>query len=306
MIDIINKYKNIRIGTRGSKLALAQTQIFIDYCFNLFPELPENYFEIIIIKTSGDKIQNINLYDIGGKNLFTKEIEEAMFEDKIDIAIHSMKDVSGKIPDSLFFPCILPREDVRDAFLSVNYKSISDLPYHAIVGTSSPRRTALLLNKRPDINIIPFRGNIVTRLEKLENNLADATFLAVAGLKRINISQDRYMPLEVEEFLPAAGQGAIGIQCKKNNLLLTEFLDQINDIISFKAVEAERGFLEILEADCKTPLAAYATIKDEKIFLQCLHATLDGKRVSKTWRVGNPSDAYIMGIDAGKELKQYL
>lgn len=299
------KMKNItkiRIGTRGSKLALAQAHLVQKMLLEHYPNL---ITEIVTIKTTGDKILEKNLSEIGGKGLFIKEIEEQMIEGEIDIAVHSMKDIPAFVHDDLEIPCILEREDPSDAFISEKYSKIADLPEGAILGTSSPRRAAQALNKRPDLKVVPFRGNIHTRLEKLKKNEADATFLAIAGLKRSGMLSDIAHPIEFSEMLPAVSQGAIGIQTRKKDFSIKEIIAKLHHAETFTAITAERGFLIEFEGSCRTPIAALACIKGDKIELNCLICSLDGKKMFKTMRNGCINDDVAeLGRDAAIELKQ--
>ncbi|MEM9210575.1 MAG: hydroxymethylbilane synthase, partial [Pseudomonadota bacterium] len=202
---------SIRIGTRGSPLALAQAHETRNRLMTAH-NMAEAEFEIVVIKTTGDAILDRPLSEIGGKGLFTKEIEEQLLDGSIDLAVHSMKDMPVDQPDGLVLDCFLPREDVRDAFVSLTYKSIDDLPSGATLGSSSLRRRAQLLHRRPDLNVIEFRGNVQTRMRKLEEGVADATFLAMAGLNRLGMADVVTAPVEVTDVLPAIAQGAIGIE----------------------------------------------------------------------------------------------
>ena len=294
---------HLRIGTRGSALALAQAAEAKERLQSACPELADTTIDIIPIKTTGDRILDKNLADIGGKGLFTKEIEEALLAGTIDMAVHSMKDMPALIPAGLDIACILPREDARDAYLSPRYPSIESLPAGAIIGTSSSRRQAQLLASRPDLVIIPFRGNVGTRLDKLQQGLADATILAIAGLKRIAMEDAAQLIIPVEQMLPAVAQGAIGIECRKNDPRTNELLRQIHHYNSAVCVSAERAFLKVLEGSCRTPIAAYAELSGNTLHLRTLIATTDGSIIHRTERKGNATDAESMGTDAGQELK---
>jgi hydroxymethylbilane synthase len=290
----------IKIGTRGSKLALAQANMVSDLLLKFHPNIET---EIVIIQTTGDKILEKNLNEIGGKGLFIKEIEEHLAEGKIDIAVHSMKDMPALIHDTFEIPCILKREDPRDAFLSNKCSNISDLPQGATVGTSSPRRSAQLLNIRPDLNIIPFRGNIHTRLEKLSNNIADATLLAMAGLIRCNINSDNIFPIDEDELLPAVAQGAIGVEIRKEDVEIKKLLAPLNHFETYTCVMAERVFLEAFEGSCKTPIGALAKINGTNISIKFMIASIDGKIIRRSLRKGKIADSKALAVDAASELK---
>ena len=291
-----------RIGTRGSKLALAQAYEVRARLCAAHKDLSKALIKIVPIKTTGDKILDKNLEDIGGKGLFTKEVEEALINGDIDIAVHSMKDVPAINPEPLTIDCILPREDPRDAFVSLNYASLNDLPKGATLGTSSSRRKSQLLAIRPDLRIVPFRGNVITRLEKLQHGIADATLLAMAGLNRIELSHHAREAVDTEILLPAVAQGAIGIQRRKNDTDIEARLAPLNHADSAICIEAERAFLTALEGSCRTPIAAYAELKENGLFLRTLIAARDGSKIYRTTRSGALSDAEAMGKEAAEEL----
>ena len=296
----------IRIGTRASKLALIQAEEVKRALLAAHAALDPAQLILVPMKTTGDKILDKNLYDVGGKGLFIKEIEEALLDKSVDIAVHSMKDMPAFLPDGLVVDCVLEREDPRDAFLSFSGDDIVSLPKNATVGTSAPRRIAQFLHLRPDVQIVTMRGNVDTRLQKLEQHLVDATILAVAGLKRCQISTDKYIVISEDDMLPAVAQGAIGIECRKDDEKILNLLSKINHPVSFAAITAERGFLEGLDASCKTPIAAYATITGEQVHLRCLIASLDGKKITKTERFGKIEDGYDLGLDSALQLKHLL
>ncbi len=288
------------IGTRGSPLALAQAQEVKDKIISLNNFDPEK-IEIEIIKTSGDKFLNTSLSKIGGKGLFTKEIQQALLDKRIDIAVHSMKDVETQLPKELVISTILPREDVRDSFISRKFNSIAELPLNAVVGTSSLRRKAQLLNKRNDLKVIEFRGNVQKRLEKLDGNLADATFLATAGLNRLGL-EDLINPISIDEMLPAVAQGAIGIEHLKNQKI-EELLAPLNDNVSKKRVAAERAFLRELDGSCRTPIGGLAQkIENEIKFIGEIVSTNGKEKIHDIWK-GEWSTAEEVGREAGKEIK---
>lgn len=253
----------LKIGTRGSPLALAQAYETRHRLRAAF-DLPEEAFEIVVIKTSGDNMQLINadkpLKDIGGKGLFTKEIEEDMLAGRIDIAVHSMKDMPVEQPAGLVLDTYLPREDTRDAFVSPSVKTLADLPSGAVVGTSSLRRRAQLMHYRSDLKVVEFRGNVQTRLQKLENGVADCTFLAMAGLKRLSMSEVASSAIAPEEMLNAVAQGAIGIERRADDRNVADMLAAIHDTETGQRLAAERAFLAALDGSCETPIAGLAEL----------------------------------------------
>lgn len=297
-MQTINK---IRIGTRGSALALKQADIVKKKLCDLYPQIK---VEIVTIITTGDKILDRNLADIGGKGLFIKEIEEHLLDNKIDIAVHSLKDMPAVTPDQFEIPCVLEREDVRDAFVSIQYKSFNELPHGAILGTSSSRRGAQVLKLRPDLKIIPLRGNINTRISKLKDGLADATFLAMAGLIRTGLLDNTTMhPIPTNQMLPAVSQGAIGIEILKENNAVRKFLEPINHLPTYVCTNTERSFMRVFEGSCATPIAALAEITNNTINLQCLIARPDGSIIHRSSHSGNISDAENIGTHAALTLK---
>ncbi|KAF3322503.1 porphobilinogen deaminase [Carex littledalei] len=296
----------VRIGTRGSPLALAQAYETREKLKAAHSELAEEgAIEIIIIKTTGDKILNQPLADIGGKGLFTKEIDEALLESRIDIAVHSMKDVPTYIPEGTILPCNLPREDVRDAFISLSAKSLAELPAGSLVGSASLRRQSQILFRYPSLKVVNFRGNVQTRLKKLGEGEVQATLLALAGLKRLNMTDTVTAILPIEEMLPAIAQGAIGIACRSNDDKMANYLSLLNHEETRLAVACERAFLETLDGSCRTPIAGYASRdSDGNCLFRGLVASPDGTRVLETSRQGAYAfdEMVEMGKDAGKEL----
>lgn len=265
--------------------------------------LPETDFEVIVIRTSGDRIQDRPLAEAGGKGLFTKEIEEALIRGDIDLAVHSMKDMPTALPDGLGIVAILPREDVRDAFVSLGWPSLAALPPGARVGTSSLRRGAQVRRLRPDLVVVPFRGNVETRLAKLADGVADATLLACAGLVRLGQAQRITRAIEPTEMLPAVAQGAIGVEIRLTDPEMATLVGTLNDAASATTVAAERGFLARLEGSCRTPIAALATLGGGEITLKCEILTPDGAVVHATERRGAPSDLVRLADDAADELR---
>ncbi|MFN7038772.1 MAG: hydroxymethylbilane synthase [Alphaproteobacteria bacterium] len=292
----------IKIGTRGSLLALAHANIVRNKILDTNKNLSIDDIELVIITTSGDRIQNRSLSEIGGKGLFVKEIEEAMLNNEIDIAVHSMKDMPAIITEGLTINCFLEREDPRDAFLSVGNRPIEELKACSVIGTSSARRKAQLIAIRPDLEIVNFRGNVTTRMEKLASGIVDGTFLAVAGLKRINISSELYLPMSVELMLPAIAQGIIGVQTRENDIITQEIIAKLNHTETEICVRAERTFLEKLDASCTTPLAALATIEGDQLTLKAEILKPDGSIVYKTSLIGTLDEAVKLGAKAAEEL----
>lgn len=291
----------LRIGTRGSPLALAQAQETRSRLMATLA-LPENVFEIIVIKTTGDMVRDRPLSEIGGKGLFTKELEEALLEGRIDLAVHSMKDMPAQMPHGLEIGAVLPREDVRDAFISLSAKSLQTLPKGAKLGSSSVRRTAQALRLRPDLVVAPFRGNVETRLQKLNEGVANATFLAAAGLKRLGLAAHITSLISVEDMLPAVAQGAIAIQVKHDSSALTH-VTKINHAESNIAVTCERAFMAALDGSCRTPIAGLAILQNGDVMFRGEALTLDGTHVFTAHRTGAPADAAKMGREAGEEVK---
>ncbi len=291
----------LKIGTRGSQLALAQAHETRARLMKAHG-WSEDDVEIIIIRTTGDMIRDRPLAEIGGKGLFTKEIEEALLDGRIDLAVHSMKDVPAILPDGLLISTYLPREDNRDAFISHVAASIDDLPGGAKVGTSSVRRAAQLLARRPDLEITGFRGNVGTRLDKLAAGEVDATFLACAGLNRLGLADRITQAVPPDIMLPAVAQGAIGIEIRENDADTRALLDPLDDKDTRTAVAAERGFLAELEGSCRTPLAAFATVEGDTVSLRCEALSLDGREVWRAARTGQAGEAGEMGRDAAREV----
>lgn len=295
--------RRLRIGTRGSKLALIQAND-VARRIGIALGLPaEEAAEIVVIKTTGDRVQDRNLSELGGKGLFTKEIEDALLDGGIDLAVHSMKDMPTVLPDGLIIDCILERVDPRDAFLSPKAISIATLPRGAIVGTSSLRRGAQVKARRPDITVVPFRGNVDTRLQKLADGVADATLLAMAGLTRMGLLDKVTAPLSTDEILPAVAQGAVGVERRINDAEVAELLQQLHHVESGLRVAAERATLAVLDGSCRTPIAALAIIDGKKLAMRAMILSPDGSEVIETSREGLASDAVALGADAGEELK---
>jgi len=285
--------KHLIIATRGSRLALWQAEHVKDLLESLDSQLRVS---LNIIKTKGDIIQDVPLSKVGGKGLFVKEIEEALLEGRADLAVHSIKDVPMQLPDGLILGCVPPRETPTDCFLSVQYADVNRLPYGAHVGTSSLRRQAQLLALRPDLRISSLRGNVDTRLRKLEEGEYDAIILASAGLVRLGLTAPYMTPLETDTFLPAVGQGAIGIECREDDYDLLVLLASLEDRTTRVCVDAERAFLAGLEGGCQVPIAGHARLLDEEtLFLQGLVAEVDGSRILRGEKKANAADAATLG-----------
>jgi hydroxymethylbilane synthase len=297
----LNKPSRIRIGTRGSKLALAQSYELRDRLIAAHG-FGEDDFEITIIKTTGDMITDKPLSEFGGKGLFTKEIEEALIAWEIDVAVHSMKDVATALPEGLEIECLLPREDVRDAFISRKFKALSEVPKGALFGTSSLRRQAQIKRLRPDLRIIPFRGNVQTRLQKLDDGVAEATLLAFAGLKRLGVESEVTTLMEPDDMLPAVAQGAIGIETRIGDERIAALLAPLHDEVTSLCVAAERAFLAELDGSCRTPIAGLATLNGGALHFRGEILLPDGSRSYAAERKGPAADGPEMGTDAAREL----
>ncbi len=294
----------IRIGTRGSPLALAQAGETRNRLIAAWPDLAEpGAVEIVTIRTTGDAITDRPLADIGGKALFTKEIDEALLDARISLAVHSAKDIPTWVPDGLSIVCCLPREDPRDALICASAGRIDDLPAGAVVGTGSVRRQAQLLARRPDVTAVPIRGNVDTRLTKVAEGRVAATFLAMAGLNRLGRTDVHAVALEPDEMLPAGGQGAIAIIARGDDADMALRLRPLACATTTDSVAAERGLLTVLEGSCRTPIGALASIgADEGLDLIALVARPDGSELYNVRLAGDRSDAVRIGHDAGEQL----
>ena len=293
----------IRIGTRGSPLALAQARETAERLQAAHAGLGADAVAIEVIVTTGDRIRDRSLRDAGGKGLFTKEIEEALHDGRIDLAVHSMKDMPTELPPGLEIACLLPREDPRDAFLSPKADSLAALPEGAVIGSSSLRRAAQARHIRPDLTVVEFRGNVETRLRKLADGVADATFLACCGLVRLGRHDLVTSPVEPEIMLPAVAQGAIGIEIRSNDERMRALLEPLHDIDTGHRLAAERALLAALDGSCRTPIAALATLEGDTLSLRAQIIRPDGSQSLDTGRTGPISDAAAMGADAGTELR---
>lgn len=292
----------LKIGTRGSPLALAQAYETRQRLMTAF-DLPEGAFEIVVIKTTGDRILDRPLKEIGGKGLFTREIEDDLLSGAIDIAVHSMKDMPVAQPDGLALTTYLPREDVRDAFVSLDGGKLANLREGAVVGTSSLRRKAQLLNYRPDLEIVEFRGNVQTRLKKLKDGVAEATFLAMAGLNRLTMDEVPRTAIEAEEMLPAVAQGCIGIEQRLGDDRVSEMLSAINDTLSTQRLAAERAFLGALDGSCETPIGGLATIDGDTLTLRGELLRVDGSEVLSDEQTCSVADGAKLGVEMARKLR---
>ena len=291
----------LRIGTRGSPLALAQAYETRRRLTEAL-DVTEDSFEIVVISTSGDRILDRPLKEVGGKGLFTKEIEQEMLDGKIDIAVHSMKDMPVEQPDGLMLGCYLPREDVRDAFVSSHFNNVSDLPSGSKVGTSSLRRKAQLKFFRPDLEVVEFRGNVQTRLKKLSDGVASCTFLAMAGLNRLGLADLAQSAINPSEMLPAIAQGAIGIEWRKADKKTADILKKIHHEETAQQLNAERAFLAELDGSCQTPIAGLATIEGSSLKLTGQVLRTDGSDSISETASSNIED----GPELGRELAQKI
>jgi len=293
--------RNLRIGTRGSPLALWQAHHVRDL---LIAQGFGGDIEIEVISTSGDRIQDRALREFGGKGLFTKEIDEALLSGRIDLAVHSMKDLPTELPQNIMLAAVPKRGDVRDAFISHKAYSVLDLPQGAVVGTASLRRQAQIRHLRPDLKVETFRGNVQTRLRKLEDGLADATLLAYAGLVRLQLTQHAASVMPVEMMLPAVGQGALGIAVRGDDAQMQDLLAALHDPETATCIACERAFLAKLDGSCRTPIAGLATLEDGRLHFHGMILKPDGSQVFDTARRGPAAQAAELGEEAGGELLQ--
>ena len=291
----------LKIGTRGSPLALAQAHETRDRLAAAW-DLPAEAFEIVVIKTTGDRVLDRPLSEIGGKGLFTREIEDALLDGGIDIAVHSMKDMPTLQPGGLVIDCHLPREDVRDAFVTLDGKALADLPEGAVVGTSSLRRRAQLTHRRPDLTLVEFRGNVQTRMGKLRDGVADATFLAMAGLNRLGMDDVPRRAAPTEEMLPAVAQGAIGIERRADDGRMAEMLAAIHDRGTGLRIACERAFLLELDGSCETPIAGLAQLDGDRLAFRGETLRPDGSDVLTCAGEGAATEGAELGAELGREL----
>jgi hydroxymethylbilane synthase len=297
----------LRIGTRGSPLALVQARMVREALMAADPGLAaEDAVEIRVVSTTGDRVRDRPLAEIGGKGLFTKEIEDGLLDGTLDLAVHSMKDVPTLLPAGLVIAATLPRADPRDALIANGTRRIADLPAGAVVGTASLRRAAQLLAARPDLRVVPLRGNVGTRLAKIEAGEVAATFLAMAGLVRLGLPQAASAPLEPDEMLPAVAQGAVGIETRADDEVLHELLARVSHGPTFRCVVAERAFLAALEGSCRTPIAALAELDGGRVRFAGLVARPDGTGLRRIAREGDEAGAEAIGAAAGAEMRGAL
>ena len=295
----------LKIGTRGSPLALAQAEDVRARLAAAHDDLSPDSIEIIVIKTSGDRILDRHLMNAGGKGLFTKEIEDALLSGSIDCAVHSSKDMPTALPSGLELAIFLEREDPRDAFISPRFSHFLDLPTGAVVGTASLRRRAQALRLRPDLKIVTFRGNVQTRLRKLQEGEADATFLAVAGLNRLSMAGAITEKLSLEDFLPAPAQGAVTVETRIDDQSMKSRLLPLHHDDTALAVAAERALLAGLDGSCRTPIAAHATRQGNLVIMQALLLSIDGQAVFEAGgsAVASLGKAVELGADLGEKIR---
>ena len=291
--------RKLIIGTRGSKLAFSQANAIKSTLQHLYPDLEVS---LVKIKTTGDKITDVPLAKVGGKGLFVKEIEEALLQRKIDLAVHSMKDLPVLLPSGLHVSVITQREDPRDVLISKGGNCFQELPRNAILGTSSLRRQAQLLHLRPDLRIESMRGNLDTRLRKLSGGSLQAIVLAAAGMKRLGLTDQITEYLDPAISLPAIGQGALGLECRIDDESTNTLLSPLNHSESSCCVQAERSFLRRLEGGCQVPIAAYACLEDNRLMLEGLVASVDGKRLIRDRISGGSTEKEVMGVALAERL----
>lgn len=293
----------IRIGTRGSPLALAQAS---ETRRRLAAALshPEEAIFVVPIRTTGDRITDRPLIEAGGKGLFTKEIDEALLAGDVDIAVHSAKDMPTALPDGIVIAAALPREDTRDALLSPKARSLADLPEGAVLGTSSLRRRAMALRLRPDLRVVEFRGNVDTRIRKLDEGVADATILAMAGLNRLGLAGRAAGALDGEGWLPAVAQGTIAITARATAADTLERLIRIDHRETHIALRAERAFLTVLDGSCKTPIGGLATLDGGSLLIRGVIVKPDGSEAHEASARGSPDEAERLGAEVGAELRR--
>ena len=293
----------LRIGSRGSPLALVQARTVRARLAGV-PGVDEAAIELVIIRTSGDAIQDRPLAEVGGKGLFTKEIEEALLDGRIDLAVHSAKDMPTVLPAGLILTACLEREDPRDVFISLKAGSLAELPQGATLGTASLRRQAIAKRARADLRVVPLRGNVETRLRKLEAGEMDATILALAGMKRLGLTAHATKIMSAEEFLPAVAQGAIGIETREDDARTRAVVARIDHADTSTAIACERAFLAVLDGSCKTPIGGHADISGDTISFSGLLAHPDGKPSCERKAHGPRADAIEIGAEAGRTIKR--
>jgi len=299
--DLPTPAQPLKIGTRGSPLALWQAHE-VRRCLMAAFSLPEAAFEVVVIKVTGDLVQDKALREIGGKGLFTREIEDALLDGSVDVAVHSMKDMPTLQPEGLILDCYLPRADVRDAFVSPRHGSIAELPQGAVVGSSSLRRRAQLALRRPDLKLVEFRGNVQTRMRKLEEGVADATFLAMAGLTRLGMADVARGAIAPEEMLPAVAQGAIGVERRLDDARVAGLLAAVHDHETGVRLAAERAFLLRLDGSCQTPIAGLAVVDGGELWLRGELLRPDGSASVTGEKRGPVADGAAIGTALADEL----
>jgi hydroxymethylbilane synthase len=297
--------RSLRIGTRGSPMALYQAGLVRDRLQSVHAELAaESGVELVPIRTTGDRVLDRQLGEIGGKGLFTKEIEEALLDGRIDLAVHSLKDMETALPVGLVIGCVLPRDDPRDVLVSRTGAMLRDLPERARIGTASLRRRAQLLRERPDLEIVPIRGNVGTRLGKLAAGEVDALVLALCGLDRLGNAAATSEILSAERMLPAVGQGALAIECRADDNAVAQLLVPLNDPASAACVAAERAMLAALDGSCRTPIAGLAEIDGDRLTLDALLLAPDGSAERRGRGIGAIRDAIAVGNEVGERLRR--
>ena len=293
----------LTIGTRGSPLAMVQAHEVRDLLCAAH-DVPVEAIAIDVISTAGDRILDRPLAEVGGKGLFTAEIEEKLADGRIDLAVHSSKDMPTLLPDGLVLDVFLPREDVRDGFIAPGVSAFADLADGAVVGTSSLRRAALVKRLRPDLHVVGFRGNVGTRLKKLEDGVAEATFLACAGLNRLGKGELVTEALDIERFPPAPGQGAIGIERRESDARVKALLAPLHHEPTGQALACERAFLGALDGSCRTPIAGHAVISGEHLLFSGMILTPDGRQHHRISAEGLVSDARAIGKASGEDIRR--
>jgi len=289
----------LRIGTRGSKLALTQSQWVKGRIESAHPGV---VVELVRITTTGDRIQRPPLSEVGGKGLFIKEIEEALLRKEVDLGVHSMKDVPAGLPEGLEISVFPQREDQRDAFVSEKFRSIEELPHGSSVGTSSLRRASQVLHLRPDLRVIPIRGNVDTRLRKLESGQFDALILASAGLRRLGLSHRISQMLSIDLSLPAIGQGVLGLEVRKSDHVVRDLIGFLNHVETELTVRAERAFLKELEGGCQVPLAGYGKLDGDTLELEGMVAELDGSVLIRDKLFGPKEKPEELGVKLARNI----
>lgn len=294
----------LRIGTRGSPMALRQTALVRDRLVAAHPELADaGAVDIVTIRTTGDRVQDRLLAEIGGKGLFAKEIEEALIDGHIDLAVHSLKDLETWLPDGLTIAGVLPRDDPRDVLVSVGAPGLAFLPRGARIGTASLRRRAQLLRHRPDLSIVPIRGNVNTRIRKLDAGEVDGLVLAMCGLERLGDAERATEILSCEVMLPAVGQGALAIECRAADDTVRRLVAPLHDNASAACVGAERAMLAALDGSCRTPIAGLAELTGDRLTIEGLLLKPDGSKEIRGRRQGGIGDAEALGVELGRELR---